>query len=125
MRLSGRVFGLRDLIRRIFVSEESAGTIQFEGSISCTMCSYCMPCPYGVDIPVVLTFSDSIVGKNELNWREVLGNYESKIPYLRGANHCIGCGACASQCPQSINIPEEMRRIDEFMESLKVKELSS
>ncbi|MBO5940382.1 MAG: 4Fe-4S dicluster domain-containing protein [Kiritimatiellae bacterium] len=89
------------------------------------MCSYCMPCPYGVDIPAVLTFADNIAGKGNLNWRNILGDYKKKVPYLRGANHCIGCGACVSQCPQSINIPEEMRRIDEFTELLKVKEISS
>ena len=45
------------------------------------------------------------------------------IPYLKQANHCIECGICQSQCPMSVDIPKEMRRIDELVESLKVEEL--
>ena len=55
--------------------------------------------------------------------RKFLKVYEENIPYLKQANHCIECGICQSQCPMSVDIPKEMRRIDELVESLKVEEL--
>ena len=32
---------------------------------------------------------------------------------------CIGCGQCVSHCPQSIEIPKELHRIDRLVEKLK------
>ena len=32
---------------------------------------------------------------------------------------CIGCNQCVSHCPQSIKIPQQLRRIDRFVEQLK------
>ena len=84
-----------------------------------------MPCPYGVDIAAVFSFCAAATEKDMANWRLFLKKYEKDIPNLRRADRCIGCGACVSQCPQSIDIPGEMRRIDSHMESLKVKDLSS
>ena len=39
---------------------------------------------------------------------------------LRQANHCTGCEQCNPHCPQGIDIPKEMQRIDKFVEELKV-----
>lgn len=82
-----------------------------------------MPCPYGVDIPVIFSFYNDAVSEKSLCGRKFLKIYEETIPYLRQANHCIECGMCLSQCPMSVDIPKEMRRIDALVESLKVKEL--
>ena len=48
-----------------------------------------------------------------------VGKYDRSVPRLRQANHCIGCNQCVRHCPQSINIPAQMRRIDRFVEDLK------
>ena len=32
---------------------------------------------------------------------------------------CIGCNQCSPHCPQRINIPHELHRIDAFVERLK------
>lgn len=45
--------------------------------------------------------------------------YDRSVPKLRQADHCIGCGQCVSHCPQSIDIPAQMQRIDGFVEHLK------
>jgi len=41
------------------------------------------------------------------------------VPRLRQANHCIQCRECVSHCPQQIDIPRELQRIDSFVEKLK------
>lgn len=57
------------------------------------------------------------------NYREArrafLIGYDRSVPKLRQANHCIGCKQCIPHCPQAINIPEEMHRIDAYVERLK------
>ena len=53
-----------------------------------------------------------------------LVGYDRKVPKLRQANHCIGCGQCAPHCPQQINIPKELHRIDRYVEALKQNKIS-
>ena len=51
--------------------------------------------------------------------RAFLIGYDRSVPRLRQASHCIGCGQCVDHCPQGIDIPKEMQRIDKFVETLK------
>ena len=51
--------------------------------------------------------------------RAFLIGYDRSVPRLRQANHCIGCGRCVEHCPQNIDIPAQMQRIDNFVEQLK------
>ena len=98
--------------------------------ISCTECRYCLPCPYGIDIPNVFAhynkcinegnFPKSRQDENYANARKAfLVGYDRSVPKLRQADHCIGCDECVSKCPQRIKIPREMNRINEFVEKLK------
>ena len=98
--------------------------------VNCTNCKYCMPCPWGIDIPGIFkhyntsitsgTFAQSPEQKNYRKLRNAyLSSYNKAIPTARQADHCIGCGACMMHCPQSIQIPEELHRIDRYVEKLK------
>lgn len=99
-------------------------------TIPCTNCKYCMPCPYGLDIPAILSHYNKCINEGNMpastqdeNYREArkafLIGYDRSVPKLRQANHCIGCGKCTPHCPQRINIPGELHRIDRYVESLK------
>lgn len=111
--------------KELAVLEEAAKAFISDSSVACNTCNYCMPCPYGLDIPGIFSLYNAAMSKKEPDEQAFLREYERTIPYLRRANHCTGCGVCVSHCPQSVDIPKEMRRIDELVESLKVKELSS
>lgn len=99
-------------------------------TIPCNDCKYCMPCPYGLDIPAILLHYNKCVNQGNVpesqqseNYRQArqtfLVGYDRSVPKLRQANHCIGCNQCAPHCPQSIDIPAELHRIDNFVEHLK------
>lgn len=99
-------------------------------TIPCNDCKYCMPCPYGIDIPSILLHYNRCVnegnvpaGMQDENYaqarRAFLVGYDRAVPGIRQASHCIGCGQCAPHCPQQINIPRELHRIDQYVETLK------
>ncbi len=90
------------------------------GNVPCTACSYCMPCPYGLDIPSLLRFRNDVLMKGGKDAKSVLAEYAKAVPEeLRRADHCTGCGLCRPHCPQQINIPGEMAMIDSQIDLLK------
>ena len=104
--------------------ERAAQALLKLNTIPCNNCNYCMPCPYGLDIPAILTFRNAVLTAKTLpSAREVLKMYATAVPEeLRRADHCTGCGRCNPHCPQSINIPKELALIDEWIDSLKNEE---
>lgn len=105
-------------------------------TIPCNDCKYCMPCPYGVDIPGIFvhynkcrnegTLPRDVGNKNYKKLRrEYLIGLDRSVPKLRQADHCIGCGQCEPLCPQRIRIPMELQRIDEYVEAMKQDKLSA
>lgn len=109
---------------------ETADLIAKYPTVACNDCKYCMPCPYGIDIPGILNHYNKCVNegntpksKGAPNYREArrayLVSYDRRIDRDRQADHCIGCGHCVPECPQQIDIPAEMVRINDFVEQLK------
>ncbi|MDE6423413.1 MAG: aldo/keto reductase, partial [Muribaculaceae bacterium] len=99
-------------------------------TVPCNDCKYCMPCPYGLDIPAILLHYNKCINEGNVpvssqseNYREArrafLVGYDRSVPKLRQASHCIGCNQCSPHCPQSIDIPHELHRIDRYVEKLK------
>lgn len=114
--------------------EETAQLMMQYPTIPCNDCKYCMPCPYGIDIPAILVHYNKCVNEGNVpkssqdeNYRKArrayLIGYDRSVPKLRQANHCIGCNQCVPHCPQSIDIPKELHRIDHFVEQLKQETL--
>lgn len=112
-----------------FLQETATQMMQFD-TIPCNDCKYCMPCPYGIDIPAILLHYNKCLNEGNIPEtsqdetyrkarRAFLIGYDRKVPKLRQASHCIGCGQCSPHCPQRIDIPKELQRIDNFAEQLK------
>lgn len=71
----------------------------------CTGCRYCMPCPFGVNIP-----------KNFAVWNSygMYHNTESAAKRYKEmkeerADQCRECGACEEKCPQRLPIREHLK----------------
>ena len=106
--------------------ERAAQALLKLNTIPCNACNYCMPCPYGLDIPAILTLkNDVLVAKKPPTTREVLAMYRKAVPEeLRRADHCTGCGRCSPHCPQTIDIPKELAAIAAWIDELRDEEAS-
>lgn len=89
--------------------------------VPCTGCNYCMPCPFGVDIPTCFsTYND----------REIEGKFSAIGKYIMqtslkseasNASLCTQCGVCEVHCPQKIAIREELRNVTNKLEGIYYK----
>jgi len=104
-------------------------------NIPCNDCKYCMPCPYGIDIPAIFVHYNKCKNEGLLptdrtdeNYKTLRRNYliglDRSVPRLRQADHCIQCGQCTPHCPQSIRIPRELYKISNYVEALRRDTLS-
>lgn len=110
--------------------EDTAQVMISYPSVPCTTCEYCMPCPYGINIPGIFSHYNKSINEGNVtsssqdpNYAKArkafLIGYDRKIPKLRQANHCIACNQCKPHCPQNIDIPYQLQKIDRYIESLK------
>lgn len=82
-----------------------------KNSLPCTACRYCCDgCPMELDIPTLIS------AYNDLRFAQAgftVGMMLDSLPEDKRPSACVGCGACAASCPQSIDIPEALRELDE------------
>ena len=118
---------LKKCTEKEFAALERAAQAMLKfNTIPCTDCKYCMPCPYGLDIPQNFAFwNEVLTSKNQLSDKEILARYAKFVPEpLRRAEHCIGCDICKSHCPQKINISKEMELIDSWIDGIIDREIA-
>ena len=95
-------------------------------TIPCTTCEYCMPCPFGVNIPGNFAYYNQAVNEHLLPLPEksaadyaarkesFIAGYKKALPIsAEWASKCRDCEVCLSKCPQQIRIPNQMARIVE------------
>lgn len=77
--------------------------------VPCTSCQYCMPCPYGVNIPLMFTTYNnySMFGKSD-KYKNQYQSWEKREENRFTADVCVGCRECEEKCPQNIIISERM-----------------
>lgn len=78
--------------------------------VPCTKCHYCMPCPYGVNIPGVFEAYNITASKNKAAGRKLYEIVDKQ------ADACVGCQACEQVCPQAIKVATHMPQIAEYFQ---------
>lgn len=76
--------------------------------VKCTWCNYCMPCPFGVEIPrnFSLLNNSSVYADVEGSSKE----YNSMTEKNR-AEFCKECGVCETKCPQNLPIRAHLKEV--------------
>ncbi|MHA1932546.1 MAG: aldo/keto reductase [Promethearchaeota archaeon] len=98
--------------------------------VPCTTCRYCMPCPEGVNIPVLFNILNQFNQYGE-NTRAGFTSYYNSLPKTQedleksgrkdigSASLCVQCGECLEKCPQQIEIPDELEKVRSIFEKGK------
>ena len=83
----------------------------------CTGCAYCMPCPFGVDIPRNFRIWNdlSMYGNKE----KAKHSFFQELDVSARADQCQKCGKCETVCPQSISIRENLETAARELNALK------
>ncbi len=89
--------------------EAALAAYRKSGAVPCTECRYCTPCPAGVDIPRIFGLYNQY--KTSGNFFHFQLVYD-KMTEDEKASACINCGVCLKKCPQKINIPEQLKKIE-------------
>lgn len=110
------------------VLEEIADVMAGVPVIPCTACEYCMPCPYGVDIPGNFAYYNEAIAQKILPLpdKQAPDYMDRKQQFADGlrqalpdastwATQCTDCETCLKKCPQQIRIPNQMARIVETL----------
>ncbi len=97
-------------------------------TIPCTTCGYCMPCPFGLDIPGNFAYYNEAVNDHVLplpdkqaedymaRKQQFADGLKKALPDAeKWATQCTDCEACLPKCPQQIRIPNQMARIVETL----------
>lgn len=83
--------------------------------VDCTGCSYCMPCPSGINIPGCFsTYNDYWVFDATPSAKHIY--YILTKLGASPASKCVECGQCESHCPQHIAIRKELKNVKELFE---------
>jgi len=97
--------------------------IQGLEDLYCTGCSYCMPCPNGVDIPTNLLLLNYIrlYGTGGGGFEDgFIQLYHQRLkPAESAAEFCAECGECLDKCPQNIQISDRMKEVAEELSKLE------
>ncbi len=78
-------------------------------AVNCTLCRYCMPCPYGVAIPNCFEMLNNAAMFD--NPTEAGRVYNLQMKGDKAASNCRDCGVCEEKCPQKIDIREKLREV--------------
>jgi predicted aldo/keto reductase-like oxidoreductase len=91
--------------------------------VRCNGCGYCMPCPYGVNIPLCFSFYNQyFTTDRKLKTRALYGlNLMGGSSEPADASLCKNCGKCMKICPQQIAIPVELKNVSKRLGGLPTK----
>ena len=94
-----------------------AASIKKRTKNGCTGCAYCMPCPFGVNIPQNFRiWNDLSMYGNVTRTKQ---SYFVELEESARADQCQKCGKCEEVCPQSLSIRENLESVAKEMNALK------
>jgi predicted aldo/keto reductase-like oxidoreductase len=82
--------------------------------VNCTACSYCMPCPEGVNIPRNFSLCND---HHMLRDPAARHRYQRLLSDTAKASNCVQCGQCEPLCPQGIQIMDELEYVAELFKA--------
>ena len=88
--------------------------------VDCTSCNYCMPCPRGVDIPGNFRLYNAF--SMYQNIKHIKGEYNNLINNGSSADVCVDCGECLPKCPQQIQIPSNLIKMQKYFKENSILE---
>ena len=85
----------------------------FDGAIPCTGCYNCIPCPRNVAIGYLfnMVFNQYKADGDMARAHRLIRYSMSPIQRGDGPQACDQCGQCLPKCPQGIDIPAELKRV--------------
>jgi len=93
--------------------KEATRIIEKLQRVNCTSCSYCMPCPEGVNIPRNFELCND---HHMLHDPAARNRYYGLLSETERASACIQCGLCEEKCPQHIAIIDELGHVVDLFE---------
>ena len=89
------------------VVDQVTASIKARVKNGCTGCAYCMPCPFGINIPKNFSIwnTEAMYGNTQKAKQAYADLKEAQ------ASLCKKCGKCETMCPQSLPIREDLARV--------------
>lgn len=101
----------------IKAADEIAKIIQSQGEINCTACKYCTEvCPRGINIPAAFALYNQYKVTNN---KGIFSMYYSTLGESEKPDKCIKCGLCNKNCPQSLDIPNLLAKVEKTYSDIK------
>lgn len=84
--------------------------------VGCTGCGYCMPCPFGVDIPGTFSAYNTCYAHDKKTATFEYLKCTAMRKDSAAASMCKKCGKCETHCPQSIPIRSKLEEASKVLE---------
>lgn len=92
-------------------ADEIAKIIQSQGEINCTACKYCLEvCPRGINIPAIFALYNQLKTTDN---KMLFKIYYESLADNEKADKCIDCNLCNKNCPQALDIPKLLSKIND------------
>ncbi len=101
------------------ISEVMDDVKKLEG-LYCTGCNYCMPCPFGVDIPANFAAYNlakvwGLESQAKVQYKALKDRKKDGENVPAWAAACTQCHKCEDKCPQDIPIAEKMKEVEKAL----------
>ena len=80
------------------------------GDRFCRRCGYCLPCPIGINIPMIWLINGYIHRYGLRDWAMIRYDQEKTA-----SSECLACGQCEERCPYHLPIIPKMKEVAEEM----------